>query len=261
MILVILQVMEFWLALSMALLLNAAVFVIAYLKQTDKLTDITYAGTFLLIAAVLFAMCAGAGPSLAILLMVGLWSLRLGIFLGVRIHKIGRDKRFDGVRENFRKFAAFWLGQGFSAWVIMLPAIYVLDLMPDEIGAWSAIGLAVFTLGFVLEAAADQQKYEFLNNPKNRGKWIESGLWGYSRHPNYLGEILVWLGIYLFAVPYLSGWQIAIAAISPLWIAGLLIFVTGIPKTEAGADHKWGKNPAYRAYKKRVPVLIPKRLL
>lgn len=252
--------MEFWLALAIALLLNAAVLVIAYLRQTDKLTDITYAGTFLLLAAVLFAMCAGGTSSLFVLIMVGLWSLRLGLFLGVRIHKIGRDKRFDGVRENFRKFGLFWLGQGFSAWVIMIPVIYILMLMPDEFKGWSAVGLAVFTLGFVVEAAADQQKFAFLNNPKNRGKWIESGLWGYSRHPNYLGEILVWLGVYLFAVPYLSGWQIAIAAVGPLWIAGLLIFVTGIPKTEAGADKKWGKNPAYRAYKKRVPVLIPKKL-
>jgi steroid 5-alpha reductase family enzyme len=118
-------------------------------------------------------------------------------------------------------------------------------------------GLYVFTLGLLTETVADLQKYRFNNQPKNKGKWIDSGLWKYSRHPNYLGEIVVWVGVWLFVLPYLEGVNMYVVAISPLYIAGLLIFGSGIPILEKSADKRWGKDKKYQEYKKKTPVLVP----
>lgn len=252
--------MDYLLALLIAIGLNLSVFVFAYWRQTDKLTDLTYASTFIAIAVALYIMCTDSVVSALIVGMVAVWAIRLGVYLGIRIHKMGKDRRFDAWRANFWKFGRFWLLQGASVWIIMAPAMIVLVNMPAQFNLWSLVGLVVWAIGLAIETIADQQKYQFLNNPKNKGKWIASGLWGWSRHPNYFGEIMVWLGVYLFAIPYLSFWLAIIALASPLWISGLLIFGTGLPQAEKRADAKWGKIPAYRKYKKHVPILIPKRL-
>lgn len=253
--------MEFLVALGLALGLNLLVFLLAYKKQTDKFTDLTYAVTFLAIAVYFYLTCHGTVTMTIALILIALWAARLGLYLGVRIHKMGRDKRFDKIRPSFRKFGTFWTLQGLSVWVIMLPTMLLMSGMPGALKLWAVSGIVIFALGLIIEAIADQQKYNFLADSKNKGKWIESGLWGYSRHPNYLGEIMVWLGIYLFALPYLELWQALVGLIGPLWITILLVFVTGIPKAEAGADARWGKDKAYKNYKKRVPALIPRKFV
>lgn len=249
--------MEFIVALGLALLINVFMFVLAYPKQTDKFTDITYAFTFVAIALLVYLISPQTSVSVVLIALVGLWAVRLGLFLGRRIHRIGRDKRFDDVRPNFWKFGRFWTLQGLSVWIVMLPSIYLLKEAPNSFEAASIAGLAIWLVGLFIEAVADSQKSSFSQDPGNRNKWIETGLWKYSRHPNYLGEMMVWIGIYLFCLPYLNGWPAIISLASPLWICGLLLFVTGIPTTEKSADKKWGKAPAYQKYKEKVPVLIP----
>ena len=108
-----------------------------------------------------------------------------------------------------------------------------------------------------MESIADHQKYRFRDDPKNKNKWITHGLWQYSRHPNYFGEILVWTGIYLFAFPHLPYNHRLLGIISPLYIFCLLYFVSGVPMLERSANKRWGKDPAYQAYKKKTKVLIP----
>jgi len=119
----------------------------------------------------------------------------------------------------------------------------------------------VWFVGLVLEATADLQKYRFSRDPKNKGAWIDEGVWRYSRHPNYFGEILVWVGVYLLAFPALIGWEKVIGLASPVLIICLLLFVSGVPLLEKAADARWGNEPAYKRYKRRTSILIllPKR--
>ncbi len=118
-------------------------------------------------------------------------------------------------------------------------------------------GLLVWLAGFSLEVIADAQKSRFNADPANRGKFIQSGLWARSRHPNYFGEIVLWIGVLIIALPVLRGWG-WVALISPLFVTLLLTRVSGIPLLEKKADAKWGGQAEYEAYKKKTPVLFPR---
>ncbi|MBD3155066.1 MAG: DUF1295 domain-containing protein, partial [Candidatus Aenigmarchaeota archaeon] len=120
----------------------------------------------------------------------------------------------------------------------------------------SFIGFIIWGLGLTIETIADLQKFKFKNNPKNKGKWIQSGLWKYSRHPNYFGEILCWVGVYIYCLNYLSGLNALIGLISPVFISSLLLFVTGIPRLEERHDKKYGDKKEYQKYKKKTSKLI-----
>ena len=118
-------------------------------------------------------------------------------------------------------------------------------------------GIAIWSVGFVIEVVADRQKSNFKADPSNEGEFIDTGLWAWSRHPNYFGEITLWLGMAVLAVPVLSGWQ-WVTLVSPLFVTLLLTRVSGIPMLEKRADDRWGSDPDYRRYKEQTPVLIPR---
>jgi steroid 5-alpha reductase family enzyme len=118
------------------------------------------------------------------------------------------------------------------------------------------VGLAVWVIGFALEAIADLQKSRFRADPANKGSFITSGLWAISRHPNYLGEITLWVGIAIIALPQLRGWQYA-TLVSPVFVYLLITRASGVPLLEKKADAKWGGQEVYEAYKRRTPVLVP----
>lgn len=249
--------MEILITLIVSLGINLAMFIPAFIFKTDKLTDISYAVTFVVVA--LFGFFSGDISLLKIIYVgaIGLWAVRLGSYLLIRISKIGKDKRFDGMRENFFRFLRFWFLQGLTVWVVMIPGTYFLNSSASEDIVWPIIGLSVFLVGLLTEAFADLQKYRFINNPANKGKWIDSGLWSISRHPNYLGEIMVWVGLYLFVLPSLVGNSIWVGLIGPLFIAFMIIFVSGIPILEKGADKMWGADPEYQKYKNETGILFP----
>jgi steroid 5-alpha reductase family enzyme len=250
--------MELLITLAVSLGINLVMFVPAYMFQTDKLTDISYAVTFLVVT--LFGLLSNDISLIKVLYFVAvlLWAIRLGSYLLIRIHKIGKDKRFDGMRENFLFFLRFWVLQGLTVWVVMIPGVLFLNSSALDVGVVSIVGLGMFLLGLIFEAVADIQKYTFINDPKNKGRWIDTGLWSISRHPNYLGEITVWLGLYITVFPFLSGLGILIGSVGPLFIAGMIIFVSGIPILEKGADKIWGEDSEYQQYKKNTGVLFPK---
>ncbi len=244
--------------LYLAVGINIIGFLIAYRFKSDKLTDFSYGGTYIILALASYLKSGHhTRLNLLALICVILWAIRLAGFLLIRILKTKKDRRFDGVRENFWKFGQFWVLQGVSVWVILLPTLLIMDGSSESLTRLGLVGLLIWAVGFSVETVADAQKFVFSQNLINKDKFINSGLWRYSRHPNYLGEILCWLGLYIFALPILSGWSIIIAIISPIYIAYLLIFVTGIPKLEAYADQKWGKNKDYQEYKKRTGTLVP----
>jgi steroid 5-alpha reductase family enzyme len=114
----------------------------------------------------------------------------------------------------------------------------------------------VWLVGLVVESVADAQKSAFKSKEENRNRFVASGLWRYSRHPNYFGELLVWWGLFVYAVPVLHGAAFAVVA-GPVFITLLLLFVSGIPPLERSADEKYGSDPAYQAYKRRTSILVP----
>ncbi|MEM7002066.1 MAG: DUF1295 domain-containing protein, partial [Pseudomonadota bacterium] len=116
-------------------------------------------------------------------------------------------------------------------------------------------GLVLWLAGFAIEVVADNQKSAFRTDPINEGQFIRTGLWAWSRHPNYFGEILLWCGIALMAWPVLSGWQLA-TLISPLFVVVLLTRISGVNLLERRADKEWGADQAYQEYKQNTPVLV-----
>jgi len=247
-----------WSALLICLGINALGFVLALAGRTDRYTDISYALTFAAVA--LAGLLAGPPPgwhTLALFAMVMLWSIRLGAYLLARILKTGRDERFDERREHPVRLARFWGLQAISVWIISLPVALAMAIpMPPEIPVWVWAGFAAWAVGLTVEAVSDWQKFRFRNQAENRGRFIRSGLWRYSRHPNYFGEMMVWWGLWLFVLPRLAGWS-HLAVVSPLYITLLLLFVSGIPLLEKKARQKYGSDPAWQAYVKSTSRLIP----
>lgn len=244
-------------ALGVSLVINLSMFVVAFRLQSDKLTDISYAVTFATIALWGLVTSEQSGYHVVLTAMIGLWALRLGGFLLYRVIRSGQDSRFDDMRGDFFKFGKFWVAQAVTVWVMMIPSVFAYSSTGTPYQPLLAAGVILWLIGLVCETIADFQKQAFSRDPKNKNKWVETGIWRYSRHPNYFGEILVWIGVYVYTLPALSSVEPLIALVSPLFIACLLLFVSGIPILEKSADKRWGTLPAYRAYKKRTSILIP----
>jgi len=242
--------------LGVSLGVQAVFFAFAATLRTDKVTDLSYGLSFVLIAAALWrhARAEGVAP-IVLAVMVIAWGVRLSGYLLYRIIHMGKDARFDGIREQFWSFLKFWSFQGVAVWVILLPVTLWFS-RPGGWTPWMSAGASIWLLGLVIEAVADQQKFAFKRTPEGRSRWTDTGLWRYSRHPNYFGELLCWWGVFVFAAPGLGGYA-ALALAGPLMITALLLFATGIPPLEASAMKKWGSEPEYQAYRRRTRTLVP----
>jgi len=242
--------------LGVSLLIQAVFFLFAATLKTDKVTDLSYGLTFVMLALILLYKQESWSPAqLVLAAMVCLWGIRLAGYLFYRILLIKRDARFDGIREHFWKFFRFWLFQGIAVWLIMLP-VTVWFQMP---GPWSGLmyaGSGVWLAGLILETVADAQKFRQKRHGPSGRRWMSSGLWRYSRHPNYFGELLCWWGVFLFVAGDLEGlgW---LSLTGPLTITYLLLYVTGIPPLEHSAQKKWGSDPEYQEYRRTTNALIP----
>ena len=247
------------LGILLAFLIQWVAFIPAYRQQTEKFYDLTGSLTYL--SVTLLALLLSPDIDLrAILLatLIVIWAVRLGSFLYRRVHKAGSDSRFDEIKRSGPRFLLAWTLQGL--WVSFslaaaLAAISSTERIPFDF--WAGLGLLVWLAGFAIEVIADRQKSQFRADPKNKQEFINSGLWAWSRHPNYFGEIVLWIGIALIALPVLRGWQY-VTLISPIFVIFLLTRVSGIPMLETRADEKWGDRPDYQQYKANTPVLIPK---
>jgi steroid 5-alpha reductase family enzyme len=198
------------------------------------------------------------GRSILLLLLVVIWAVRLGSFLFQRIHKAGKDARFDEIKPSFIRFLNTWTLQGLWVTFTLAAALAAITTTTrKELGLFALIGFLIWVFGFAIEVVADIQKSRFRANPENKGKFIHTGLWARSRHPNYFGEIVVWIGVAIIALPILRGWQ-WVTLISPVFVTLLLTRISGVPILEKKADKRWGGQEDYEAYKKRTPVLIPR---
>jgi len=245
-------------SLIAALAINMLMFLIAFRWQSDKLTDVSYALTFIVVILISAIRAITLNVySIVLIGMVCVWALRIGSFLLIRVMRVGKDRRFDGTREHFWKFGKFWLGQALTVWLLLLPATLALYKQNRQGGSIAGIGLIVWLIGLSVESLADYQKYTFSQDPHSRNRWIQEGIWRYSRHPNYFGEIVVWVGLYLYTLQSLSGPGKIIGLASPIFIATLLFFVSGVPILEKSADQRWGNISEYRQYKKQTSLIVP----
>lgn len=233
-------------------------FLITYLCKFDTLTDFAGSTNFIVLAALTLALGAPVTARSAVIsTLVFVWGVRLCAFLLSRILAWGEDRRFDDKRENIIRLAAFWTIQAVWVWTVSLPVTLVnATSYNPAISAFDIIGWCVWGVGFLLETVADAQKTAYKKTPESRGRWTDVGTWSWSRHPNYAGEIICWWGVYISSVRALRGAEHAAIA-GPIFITLILLFLSGIPLLEDGADKKHGAKEEYRAYKKRTSVLLP----
>ena len=252
----------------LAFAVNWLAFIPSAVAQKDTYYDTVGALTYL---SVIGVATASAWPldarAMIVAAMVGIWTIRLGSFLFSRIHAAGgADQRFEKIKVNPPRFLVAWTLQ--AIWVIFTasaalviitsrqtaPLDGLLDGLLDSL-FWA--GAAIWVIGFAFEVVADSQKRQFKKDPANKGKFITTGLWAWSQHPNYFGEITLWFGMLVMAIPLLSGWS-WLAVISPIFVFLLLTRVSGINLLDGIAKARWGDNPAYQAYRKNTPVLFPR---
>jgi len=243
----------------LAFAVNWLAFIPASLKRTEKFYDLTGSLTYLTLMIVACLLSAPLDLRAGIVAaLVCVWALRLGSFLFMRIHGDGKDDRFDVIKTKPVRFFLTWTLQG--TWVILTAASALVIITNNQrlpLDIWAYAGIALWVIGFAIEVLADNQKSAFKKDPENHGKFIQHGIWAWSRHPNYFGEILLWCGITVMSIPLLVGWQ-WVTLISPIFVIFLLTRVSGIPMLEKKAEKKWGDDTDYIRYRDNTPVLIPR---
>ena len=232
------------------------------ITSSEKYFDFTgMVATLLVVLTAMFALLSSGAQvsirSVFVASFVSVWTLRLGIFLYKRIVKAGEDIRFRDIKKSLPKFLMTWTLSALWVFLTTVNAITLIALNPLEpIGIFFIMGALLWLLGFGFEVIADRQKKYFSEQPKNEGRFITQGLWSVSRHPNYFGEIILWAGIAIISLPFLSGWQY-VTLVSPVFVFLLLTRISGLPFLEDKAEKKWGEDKDYIEYKKRTPILVP----
>lgn len=228
--------------------------------QTEKFYDLFGSLAFASTAVTTFISSPQQPRQQLITAMVCTWTFRLGAFLVRRVFRDGSDSRFDDVKKQPGMFAVYWFMQGLWVFVTALPCFLINGLSSQSsLNAGDWVCFALYAIGIVTETTADLQKQIFKSDPANKGKFIDVGLWSLSRHPNYFGEILVWLGVCGVGLSANAGPGVSIASLcSPLFVTFLLTKVSGVPILEKSADERWGSEQKYVEYKKNTPCLVPK---
>ena len=248
-------------AVFLAFAIQWIAFIPAYVFQTEKFYDLTGSLTYL--SVIWYSLTYSSEyfanlnlANLVIVLLITFWAIRLGSFLFMRIHKDGEDKRFRTIKPSASQFFMTWTLQGL--WVSLCSMCALTAISSDSgliVNPVFFAGLVLFIFGFLLEIIADKQKSKFRAIPENKNKFISSGLWARSRHPNYFGEIVLWTGISVMSFSSLEGLQY-LTLISPIFTYVLLVYISGVRMLEARGDIKWGENEDYRNYKENTPVLL-----
>ena len=240
-------------------LVQFIVFLPSYSYQTEHYYDLTGGVTF--ISVILFSLYAkyitlGLDLRSTIIgLMIVIWALRLSSFLFLRVKKVGEDVRFKEIKKSFSRFLLAFTLQGFWVFMCTFPALIVLTSSNFEVDIFLIFGSILWLFGFLYEVIADKQKSNF--NINNKGKFISSGLWSLSRHPNYFGEITLWTGITIISITVLSGFQY-LALLTPLFIFRLLNNISGVNLLEDIGNKRWGSEKEYQTYIKKTPKFFPK---
>ena len=249
-------------AVLLAYVIHWVAYIPAYLFQTEKFYDLTGSVTYLSVVWFVFlstyqSISLNFG-NLILVLLISIWTIRLGLFLFMRIHKAGEDKRFRTIKTSASQFFMTFTVSGL--WVTLCSMCALVAISSPEglvMNALTYIGIILFIIGFGVEIVADNQKTAFRSIEANKDSFITSGLWSKSRHPNYFGEVLLWFAIAVISFSSLEGLQL-ITLISPVFTYILLVYVSGVRMLEDMNDKKWANNEQYKSYKKNTPMLFPK---
>ncbi len=241
----------------LSFIIHWLLFIPAYVFKTEKFYDLT--GTISYISIVLFVLLSSTDGiinlgNMIVSSLIIIWTLRLGMFLFTRIKKAGEDKRF---REIKKSFSWFFMAFTISGMWVSICTICALTGISNgiELTGVTYIGVIIFIIGFALEIISDNQKTNFRKIEYNKDKFITTGLWKYSRHPNYLGEIVLWTGVAIISYSSLEVYQM-FTLVSPIFTYLLLVNVSGINLLEKSGEKKWGHLDSYKSYKENTPRLI-----
>ena len=241
------------------LIIHWVAFVPALIFKTEKFYDLTGSICYAFASIFVYYQTYGTTFSLSLLISMAvlIWTLRLGSFLLKRVLDAGEDKRFRTIKNSPTQF--FMTFNLSALWVVIcsLCALTAVSNGVLNVEPVFYLGLLTFIIGFSIEVIADNQKTAFRSIPENSNKFITTGLWSVSRHPNYFGEVVLWMGIAIMSLPYLEGLQYW-TLISPIFSFTLIYFVSGVRMLEARANVKWGENMEYQKYVEKTPVFFPK---
>lgn len=241
---------------ALAFLINWIAWIPAAIRRTEHFYDLTGSLTYLAVLALVVGVAGVSEATVLPACCVAIWAVRLGSFLFLRVRRAGIDRRFDELKQRPLRFLVAWSLQGL--WVsLTLLAVLVQLSRPAAIDAAVVAGLAIWVVGFAIEVVADRQKAAFRAVPGNQDRWIDVGLWTWSRHPNYFGEIVLWTGLFLCGAGRYQGLE-WLAVLSPIFVTVLLTRGSGVPLLEASAQKRWGNDPEWQRYAANTPVLIPR---
>ena len=248
----------FGFAVALSFIIQWIVFIPSFLNKTEHFFDLTGSLTFISVVLITLMLIPEIYVrDIVIALLVVIWATRLGSFLFIRVKKDGGDGRFTIMKTKFWWFLMTWNIQGMWVFLSLAAGLAAMTSAEKvEADIFLIVGLVVWVLGFSIEVISDGQKSKFRSKMENKDKFITSGIWSWSRHPNYFGEILLWCGITIIALPVLQGWQF-ITLISPIFIIILLTQISGVRLLELRGKKKWGENEEYQKYLRNTSVLIP----
>ena len=243
---------------SSILILNSTFFLHSYIYRTDIFFDLVGSLSFLSIGVISLLLIPNIDANqILVFFLLLFWSLRLGPFLFIRRLGANNDERLE---EFFKSpLSLYFLWSMNSLWVFFTSlSMIIIFSSPNEneFGLIQWLGLIVWVTGYVIEVISDSQKTKF--NKFNKGKFINIGLWKYIRHPNYLGEIIIWVGIFIISLNYIHSLTSFLSILSPIFVFLLLRFITGVPQLEARGKEKWGHLDEYNSYKEKTGLLFPK---
>ncbi len=247
--------------LGLSVVIQILFFIPSFLFKTEKIYDLIGSSTYLIVISyAYFSIEDKTITDTLLFIFVSTWSVRLGTYLFTRINRDKEDVRFEKAKKNFFWFLQYWMGQ--ALWVSITSCAAVIAILKNEknsLNIFLILGSIVWIGGFTIEVLADLQKNKFKQNQDTNSKFISTGLWSKSRHPNYFGEISLWVGIYIISLPSFTGIEY-LTLISPIFVCILLTRMSGINMLEKIADQRYGNLPEYQEYKKNTPVLIPYKL-
>lgn len=231
-------------------------FLISLLLKRNDIADIAWGLGFVAIVIFLFITQTVTKQSGIVYILTIIWGMRLAIHIGLRTKGKPEDFRYKKWRDEWgkyfvlRSYLQVYLLQGFFMWIISVPILVVSMAQNQQISPFMFVGLIIWLIGFAFESIGDYQLMLFIKHRQNKSDIMQTGLWKYTRHPNYFGEVLVWWGVFIMVLPLEYGiWTI----ISPITISCLLLYVSGIPMLEA----KYKNNLAFQDYKKRTSAFFP----
>ena len=249
-------------AVILAFLIQWVAYIPAYLFQTEKFYDLTGSLTYLTVIWFVYLSSNQVGEvnfqNLIVTVLISIWAIRLGSYLFSRIHKDGEDKRFRSIKTSPSQFFMTWTLQGM--WVSICSMCVITGISSSEglvLNPLFYLGFILFLIGFSIEVIADHQKTVFRAIKENKDKFISTGLWSKSQHPNYFGEILLWSSIAIMSFSSLSGTQY-LTMISPIFTYVLLVYISGVRMLDDMGNKKWGHLEEYKQYKQNTPVLFIK---